>query len=104
MTRRDAARLGGLARAARLSPTRRREIAAMGFQALVDQRFGGDRRAAIDWLTRKGRAAQDRALSDSLRSLGGSGAMIPLADDPGPMPPPTGPEDLHQVEAGELPF
>jgi len=61
----------------------------MEFQALVDQRFGGDRRAAIDWLTRKGRAAQDRALSDSLRSLGGSGAMIPLADDPGPMPPPT---------------
>jgi hypothetical protein len=98
MTRSEAARLGGLARAARLSPTRRRAIAAMGFQALVEKRFGGDRRAAIDWLTRKGQAAQDRDLSDSLRSLGGSGAMIPLADDPGPMPcpmpSPTEPEDL----------
>jgi hypothetical protein len=104
MTRSQAARLGGLARAARLAPARRRAIAAMGFQALVDQRFGGDRRAALDWLTRKGRAAQDRALSDSLRSLGGSGAMIPLADDPGPMPPPATPEDLHQGEADELPF
>ena len=103
MTRKEAARLGGLARAARLTPARRREIAAMGFQALVDKRFGGDRRAAIDWLTRKGRAAQDRDLSDSLRSLGGSGAIIPLADDPGPMPPLTGPEDLHQVETDELP-
>ena len=111
MTRKEAARLGGLARAARLTPARRREIAAMGFQALVEKRFGGDRRAAIKWLIAAGLAAQDRDLSRSLRSLGGSGRIIPLADDPGPMPPPTGPEDLHQgrpedlhqVEAGELP-
>jgi len=103
MTRRDAARLGGLARAARLSPARRREIAAMGFQALVDKRFGGDRRAAIAWLIAAGLAAQDRDLSRSLRSLGSSGRIIPLADDPGPMPPPTELEDLHQVEADELP-
>ena len=112
MTRKDAARLGGLARAARLSPERRRAIAAMGFQALVEKRFGGDRRAAVAWLVAAGLAAQDRQLREALRSLGGSGAMIPLADDPGPMPPPTVPEDLHQgvpedlhqVEADELPF
>ena len=103
MTRRDAARLGGLARAARLSPARRREIAAMGFQALVDKRFGGDRRAAINWLIAAGLAAQDRDLSESLRSLGGSGTILPLAADPGPLPPPTVPEDFHQVEADELP-
>ena len=89
MTRKEAARLGGLARAARLAPARRREIAAMGFQALVDQRFAGDRRAAIAWLVAAGLAAQDDQLRRALRSLGGSGAMIPLADDPGPMPPPT---------------
>jgi hypothetical protein len=104
MTRSEAARLGGRARAARLSPARRRAIAAMGFQALVDQRFGGDRRAAIDWLVAAGLAAQDRQLREALRSLGGSGAIVPLADDPGPRPPPATPEDLHQGEADELPF
>ena len=104
MTRTEAARLGGLARAARLSPERRRAIAAMGFQALVEKRFGGNRRAAIEWLVAAGPAAQDDQLRRSLRSLGGSGAIIPLADDPGPMPPPTVPEALHQVEADELPF
>ena len=93
MTRRDAARLGGLARAARLSPERRREIARMGFQALVEKRFGGDRAAAIDWITQKGLAAQDAEYPPPLRKF----------FDPGPMPPATGPEDLHQVEADELP-
>jgi len=87
MTRKDAARLGGLARARALSPARRSTIAALGFAALVEKRFGGDRRAAIDWLVAAGLAAQDRALSGSLRSLGGSGAIRPLAADPGPMPP-----------------
>ena len=61
----------------------------MGFQALVDQRFAGDRRAAIDWLTRKGLATQDDQLRRALQSLGSPGAIISLADDPGPMPPPT---------------
>jgi hypothetical protein len=103
MTRRDAARLGGLARAARLSPERRRAIAAMGFQALVEKRFGGDRAAAIEWLVAAGLAAQDRQLREALRSLGGSGAIIPLADDPGPLPPPPGPEDHHPVEAAHRP-
>ena len=103
MTRTEAARLGGLARA-RASRRAAREIAAMGFAALVEKRFGGDRRAAIEWLVAAGLAAQDRQLREALRSLGGSGAIVPLADDPGPMPPPTVPEDLHQGEAGELPF
>ena len=103
MTRKDAARLGGLARARALSPARRSAIAALGFAALVEKRFGGDRRAAIEWLVAAGLAAQDRQLREALRSLGGSGAIVPLADDPGPMPPPTELEDLHQVEADELP-
>ena len=77
MTRRDAARLGGLARAARLSPERRRAIARMGFAALVEKRFAGDRAAAIDWLTRKGLAALDAAFPPPLRKF----------FDPGPMPP-----------------
>ncbi len=105
MTRSDAARLGGLARAARLAPARRREIARMGFAALVEKRFAGDRRAAIEWLVAAGLAAQDRQLREALRSLGGSGAIVPLAEDPGPMPPPTVPVDLHQGEVeNELPF
>jgi hypothetical protein len=104
MTRKEAARLGRLARARALSPARRSAIAALGFAALVEKRFGGDRRAAVVWLVAAGLAAQDRALSESLRSLGGSGAIVPLADDPGPMPPPATPEDLHQGEAKELPF
>ena len=104
MTRKEAARLGGRARAARLAPARRRAIAAMGFQALVQKRFAGDRRAAIKWLIAAGLAAQDRDLSDSLRSLGGSGRIIPLAADTGPRPTPATPEDLHQGAAEELPF
>jgi hypothetical protein len=104
MTRKEAARLGGLARARALSPARRSAIAARGFAALVEKRFAGDRRAAVTWLVAAGLAAQDRALAEALRSLGGSGAIIPF-DDPGPMPPPTVPEDLHQVEVeDELPF
>ena len=104
MTRTEAARLGGLARAARLTPARRSEIARMGFAALVVKRFAGDRRAAIAWLVAAGLAAQDDQLRRSLRSLGSSGAIIHLADDPGPMPTPATPEDLHQGEAEELPF
>ncbi len=45
MTRAAAARLGGIARAVKLTLARRREIAQRGFQALVAKRFGGDRRA-----------------------------------------------------------
>ncbi len=52
------ASLGGKARAARLSPERRREIARQGFQALVRRRFGGDRGAAIAHLIGQGRMAR----------------------------------------------
>ena len=104
MTRTEVARLGGLARAARLTPARRREIARMGFAALVVKRFAGDRRTAINWLIAAGLAAQDRDLSEALRSHGSSGRIIPLAADTGPGPTPATPEDLHQGEAEELPF
>ncbi len=45
---------GGRARAEKLSPERRREIAAMGFQALADKYFKGDRRKCRDWLVDAG--------------------------------------------------
>ena len=60
MTRKDAARLGGPAHARALSPARRSAIAALGFAALVEKRFGGDRRAAIEGRVAAGLAAQDR--------------------------------------------
>jgi hypothetical protein len=105
MTRSEAARLGGLARARALSPARRSAIAALGFAALVEKRFGGDRAAAIAWLVAAGLAAQDRQLREALQALGGAGAIVPLAADPGPMPPPTVPVDLHQGDVeDELPF
>lgn len=59
MERSERARKGGLARAARLAPERRSEIARMGWLALVERRFGGDRSAAVAWLTRKGQWASD---------------------------------------------
>lgn len=77
MTRAEAAKLGGIARARKLDAARRREIAAQGFAALVDRRFGGDRQRAIDWLTAKGLAALDEGI--------GFGRRVVFAD-PGPMP------------------
>jgi hypothetical protein len=54
--------LGGRARAARLTPERRQEIARQGFQALVRRKFGGDRGAAVEHLIGQGRMARlDRA-------------------------------------------
>jgi general stress protein YciG len=47
MTRAEAAKLGGRARAAALTPERRSEIARLGFDALVSKRFGGVRRKAV---------------------------------------------------------
>jgi hypothetical protein len=86
MTRSEAARLGGLARAARLTPERRVEIAKQGFRAMVAARFQGDRKKAIEWLTAKGLAALD--------PFPRNGAW----PDPGPMPrPEPGPD-------AEIPF
>ena len=44
------ASLGGKARAAKLTPSERRQIAKNGFQALARQRFNGKRRKAAAWL------------------------------------------------------
>lgn len=45
---------GGRARAEKLSPERRREIAQAGFQGLADRHFKGDRRKAAEWLRSAG--------------------------------------------------
>ena len=76
--------LGGRARAARLTPERRRAIARRGFQAMVHRRFGGDRQAALDGLTAKGQWAQDPAPWNG------------FFRDPGPMPPPA--DDREEPE------
>jgi hypothetical protein len=67
---------GGQARAKKLSARRRREIAARGFQAIVDKRFGGDREAAKEWLVKKGQWANDQHFHEYLQ----------VFPDPGPMP------------------
>ena len=68
---------GGHARARALSPERRREIAALGFAALVEKYWQGDRQAAIDWLVKRGLFEQDK----HYRSKGWE-----IFDDPGPHP------------------
>jgi hypothetical protein len=74
---------GGKARAARLSPERRREIARMGFAALVARRFGGNRDAAIEALCTRGRMARQivptaaECLKHMARCQG-----IPLPEEP----------------------
>lgn len=67
---------GGQARARALTPERRREIARLGWRALVKRRFNGDAKAAKAWLTAKGLAALDQDMSPELQKF----------DDPGPMP------------------
>ena len=82
--------LGGKARAARLSPERRREIARMGFQAMVARRFGGDREAALEWLTARLNFVHDPCPWNGVYR------------DPGPMPPPRPSQD-DQTEPPERP-
>jgi hypothetical protein len=67
---------GGRTRARTLTPDRRRHIASLGFHALVDRRFGGDRQAAVAWLTAKGQHANDQHYPPQMR----------VFPDPGPMP------------------
>ncbi|MCO6450407.1 MAG: hypothetical protein J5I90_06420 [Caldilineales bacterium] len=50
---------GGRARAQALSPQRRREIARLGFAALVETRFDGDSDMARGWLGSVGAWAGD---------------------------------------------
>ena len=54
------ASVGGRARAARLSPERRREIARAGWRGLVAKRFGGDVVAAKRFLGDLGAWASDQ--------------------------------------------
>lgn len=61
------ASIGGRARADRLTPTRRREIAKMGLKGLADSRFGGDAAAARDWLIKAGLRALDSHYPQALR-------------------------------------
>lgn len=72
---------GGRARAARLPPARRREIARAGWHALVVLRFNGDPAAAGAWLGKLGAFSAERA------AYGGTWMYRPdLWPDPGPMP------------------
>ena len=59
----------------------------MGFAALVEKRFGGDRRAAIEGRVAAGRAAQDRQLREALRALGGSARSSPWPTTQAPCRP-----------------
>lgn len=67
---------GGRARAEKLTPERRREIAKMGFAALVEKRFGGDRLAARLYLGLLGAWASDAPYRD----------LFPKFPHPGPVP------------------
>jgi hypothetical protein len=76
MDRREISSRGGRARAAKLSADRRRDIARMGWLALVERRFAGDAQAAREWLRAKGLWANDQSLPPEIRRF----------RDPGPMP------------------
>jgi hypothetical protein len=67
---------GGRARAARLTPERRREIARAGWLGLVARRFGGDREAAARWFGELGAWATDAIYRD----------RFPVFEHPGPCP------------------
>jgi hypothetical protein len=67
---------GGQARAERLTPERRREIAAAGWAGFVARRFGGDPEAARAWLGQLGAWASDAPYR----------ATFPIFQDPGACP------------------
>lgn len=58
---------GGHARAAALSPERRREIALAGLQAVADRYCDGDLQAAQRWITARA-AAGKRAAAERRRA------------------------------------
>ena len=51
---------GGQVRAAKLPPTRRQEIARLGWQALVERRFSGDAQRAAEYIGQLGAWAAER--------------------------------------------
>lgn len=67
---------GGKLRAERLSPERRQAIARAGWRGLVNRRFGGDARAAGEWLGALGAWAADAPYRD----------RFPVFEHPGPCP------------------
>jgi hypothetical protein len=67
---------GGRARAEKVTPERRREIAALGFATLVEKRFGGDATAAKIYIGLLGAWASDAPYRD----------LFPVFPHPGPMP------------------
>lgn len=69
---------GGTARARKLSAERRKEIARMGYEAMVQKHFKGDFAEANNWLRRKALWAQDR----QWQQLG----LLYIESDPGPHP------------------
>lgn len=68
---------GGRARAKALPARRRKEIARLGFAAMVQKWFDGDKQAAVDWLAKRGVWASDRMYRED--GLG-------VFKDPGPHP------------------
>lgn len=71
------AKRGGHARAAALSPRRRRKIAKQGWRGLVKRRFAGDERAAKAWVGAVGAYHYDRLVLDLY------GAIRPAYPHPG---------------------
>ena len=71
---------GGQVRAAKLPPTRRQEIARLGWQALVERRFSGDARRAAEYIGRLGAWAAERT------AYAGSPLYQPTWEHPGPLP------------------
>lgn len=82
MDHREAGRLGGIARAEKLSAERRRAIARMGWEALVRRRFGGDRDAAKAWLVGAGRFASRPTTAEQCLRFAARQAAMDLPDHP----------------------
>ncbi len=74
------AQRGGQARAAKLSPARRQEIARAGWQALVERHFAGDEQAAGEYISRLGAWAAEQT------AYAGSPIYQPVWAHPGPLP------------------
>lgn len=86
---------GGKARAAKLSPERRREIAAMGFAAMVRTKFRGVRKKGVRYLKDRGAIPQDQpGTTEDLRAL--HRRLFPEQYEPpeeGPQPPAQQPDE-----------
>jgi hypothetical protein len=100
---------GGKARAAKLTPERRREIAALGFAAMTHKKFRGVRQKGVRYLKDKGAIPQDRpGTAEDLRAL--HRLACPEQYEPeetAQQPAATGPEGSHhepKTDAGGCPW